>query len=62
MLINVRMSTTVGIFTFKNMINTPYESLKVEIFQQLSIYEQFEFHTQFFAASQIIDANWFCAD
>ena len=47
MLINVRMPTIVGIFTFMNMMNIPSESLKAGfVFQQLSIYEQFKFHTQ----------------
>ena len=49
MLINVKMPTIVGIFTFISMKNKTSECLKarkVVIFQQLSFYEQLKFHAQ----------------
>ena len=47
MLINVKMSTIVGILTFISMINTTSKSLKariVFIVQQYSVYEHLKFH------------------
>ena len=49
MLINVKMSTIVGILTFISMINKTFESLKarkVYIFQYFSFYVQLKFHAQ----------------
>ena len=49
LLMNVKMPTIVGIFTFNSMINTTSKSLKarkVFIFQNFSFYEQLEFHVQ----------------
>ena len=47
MLINVKMPTIVGFFTFVSMIITTSESLKarkVFIFQHFRFYEQLKFH------------------
>ena len=47
MLINIKMSTNVGILTFISMIIATYESLEekqVFIFQLYSFYEQLEYH------------------
>ena len=49
LLINVKMSTIVGILTFISMINATSERLKainVFIFQYLSLYEQLKFRAQ----------------
>ena len=49
MLINVKMSTIVGILTYISMINKTSESLKarkVLIFQHSSFNEQLNFHAQ----------------
>ena len=49
LLINVKMPTIVGIFTFISMINTSSESLKarkVNISQCFSFYEPLSFHAQ----------------
>ena len=49
LLINVKMPTIVGIFTFISRINTPYESLKARTtypFQRFSFYEQLKFYAQ----------------
>ena len=46
MLMNVKMSTTVGIITFISMMTTSYENLKaseVSFFQHFSFYEQLTF-------------------
>ena len=46
LLINVKMSTIVGILTFICMINTASESLeprKIFVFQHLEFYEQLKF-------------------
>ena len=49
MLINVKMSTIVGIFTFISMINTTTEKVKARkifIFQKFRFYEQMKCHAQ----------------
>ena len=49
LLINVKMPTIVGIFTFISMINTTSESLKARnifICRYLSFYEQLKCHAQ----------------
>ena len=49
MLINVKMSTIVGILTFISMINTTPERLKARTFficRYFSFYEQLKFHAQ----------------
>ena len=49
MLINVKVSTIVGIITFISMINTMFESLKarnVFHFQHFRFYEQLKFYAQ----------------
>ena len=49
LLINVKMPTFVGIFTFISMVNTTSERLKVRnlfILQYFSFYEQLKFRAQ----------------
>ena len=49
LLINVKMPTTVGIFSFISMINTTFERLKARkifICQHFSFYEQLKFRAQ----------------
>ena len=49
MLINIKMSTNVGILTFISMIIATYESLEVKqvfIFQLYSFYEQLKYQVQ----------------
>ena len=52
-LVNVKMSTIVGISTFVSMIHTQSESLKarkVFIVQHFSFYEQLKVHVQLSSA------------
>ena len=49
MLINVKMSTIVGVLTFITEINTSFDSLKareVFIYHHFIFYEQLKFHAQ----------------
>ena len=49
MLINVKLSTIVGILTFMSMMNTTSESLrarKIFIFQHFRCYDYLKFHAQ----------------
>ena len=53
LLINVKMSTIVGILTFISMINTTSERLKARNFficQYVSFYEQLKFHAHLISA------------